>query len=222
VILIVAVKEPAPAGPAPEGRPLVRWTDLRQLGVRFWYVVAVGTVLTIARFSEAFLILRVRDAGLPTALAPLALVVMNAIYAASAYPMGALSDRVDRRVVLASGFGILIVSDVVLALGPNLWVVMSGVGLWGLHMGMTQGLLAALVVDVAPGNLRGTAFGLFHFVSGIAVLLASLLAGILWHVFGAPATFLAGALFAAIGLTGGFAIAPANGNHRRTEHRSRR
>jgi MFS family permease len=178
-------------------------------------------MLTIARFSEAFLILRVQGAGLPIALAPLALVVMNVIYAAAAYPMGALSDRVDRRVVLASGFGVLIVSDVVLALGPNLWVVMAGVGLWGLYMGMTQGLLAALVVDVAPDDLRGTAFGLFHFVSGIAVLLASLLAGILWDVFGAPATFLAGAIFTTIGLAGGFAIARAGSTHGKATHRSR-
>jgi MFS family permease len=207
LILIVAVREPAPTGHAAVRPPLVRWADLRRLGILFWSVVAVGTVLTIARFSEAFLILRVQAAGLPIALAPLALVVMNVVYAAAAYPMGALSDRVDRRLVLAGGFGALIVSDVALAIAPNLWVAMVGVGLWGLHMGMTQGLLAALVVDVAPDTLRGTAFGLFHFVSGIAMLLASLLAGILWHAFGAPATFLAGAAFTTIGLAGGFTIA---------------
>ncbi len=133
---------------------------------------------------------------------------MNVVYAASAYPMGALSDRLDRRVVIAGGFGVLIVSDCVLALAPNVWLVLLGVGLWGLHMGMTQGLFAALVADAAPANLRGTAFGLFHFISGIALLLASLIAGILWELFGAPATFLAGACLTAIGLVGGVAIAP--------------
>src|SRR5262249_49119735 len=157
-------------------------------------------VLTLARFSEAFLILRAQGAGLSPALAPLVLVIMNIVYAASAYPLGALSDRTDRKLMLASGFAILIVADVVLALAPNLPMVLLGVALWGLHMGMTQGLLAALVSDEAPANLRATSFGVFNFVSGVALLLASLIAGTLWEIVGPHATFLAGAAFTAIGL----------------------
>jgi MFS family permease len=208
-ILVVAVREPAPVESASKVPPLIRWSDLRHLGGAFSAVVVVGSVLTIARFSEAFLVLRANDAGLPIALAPLALVVMNAVYSVSAYPMGALSDRIDRRLVLIGGFGVLIGADILLAVGSRLWVVMAGTGLWGLHMGMTQGLLAALVADVAPAELRGTAFGVFHFVSGVALLFASLIAGILWEEWGAPATFLAGASFTALGLLGGLAITAA-------------
>ncbi len=207
-ILVFGVEEPVSGRSVSAARPPIRWAEIRELGALFWGVVAVGAVLTIARFSEAFLILRVQSTGVRVALIPVALVVMNVVYAASAYPMGALSDRLDRRVVIAGGFGVLIVSDCVLALAPNVWLVLLGVGLWGLHMGMTQGLFAALVADAAPANLRGTAFGLFHFISGIALLLASLIAGILWELFGAPATFLAGACLTAIGLVGGVAIAP--------------
>jgi len=210
-ILVFGVAEPRPTGRSAPVRPPIRWGELRRFGFLFWTVVAVGFVLTLARFSEAFLILRAQSAGLANALIPLALIVMNAVYAASAYPMGALSDRIDRRVVLAGGFAVLIVADLVLALAASLAGVMAGIALWGLHMGMTQGLLAALVVDVAPADLRGTAFGLFHFAGGIAVLLASLLAGVLWARYGAPATFLAGAVLTALGLAGGVAIAPRSG-----------
>jgi len=204
--LVFGVEEPAAVHRTSEARPPIRWTEARQMRGLFWGVVLVGAVLTLARFSEAFLILRVLDAGLATTLVPLALVVMNVVYAASAYPMGALSDRLDRRVVIAGGFGILIISDLVLALAPNVWIVLLGVGLWGLHMGMTQGILAALIADAVPTELRGTAFGLFHFISGISLLLASLIAGFLWQSFGPLATFLAGALFTAVGLIGGIVI----------------
>jgi MFS family permease len=162
----------------------------------------VGAILTLARFSEAFLVLRARDAGLPAALVPLVLVVMNVVYASSAYPMGVLSDRLDRRMMLAAGFVVLIFADIVLAFAPRLWVVMLGVSLWGLHMGTTQGLLAALIADTAPAAVRGTAFGLFNFVSGIALMLASLVAGLLWELVGSSATFLAGAAFTALGVIG--------------------
>lgn len=128
---------------------------------------------------------------------------MNAVYAVSAYPVGAISDRIDRRLLLAIGFGILIVSDIVLAAAPSVPWVMFGAGLWGLHMGMTQGLLAALVADTAPAEVRATSFGVFHLASGVALLLASLVAGTLWTFFGASATFLAGASAAASGLLGG-------------------
>ena len=201
-ILLFAVREPKRQVRESSERAPIHWTELHRLGGTFWGVVAVGTVLTLARFSEAFLILRAQDAGLSLALIPLVLVIMNIVYAASAYPMGALSDRVDRRLVLTAGFVVLIAADIVLATAPNLWMVMLGVGLWGLHMGMTQGLLATLVADAAAVNVRGTAFGVFHFVTGIAVLLASLIAGGLWQVLGPSATFIGGAVFTAVGLGG--------------------
>jgi MFS family permease len=206
VVLVAGVDEPAPSRPASAARLPIRRADLRRLSARFWAVVAVGFVLTLARFSEAFLLLRAEELGLAVALVPLVLVVMNVVYAVSAYPMGALSDRVDRKLLLGAGFAVLILSDVVLALAPGIAVTMLGVGLWGLHMGMTQGLLAVLVADTVPAEARGTGFGVFHLVSGVALLLASLLAGTLWTLLGAPATFLAGATLAASGLGGGFAL----------------
>jgi MFS family permease len=206
-ILVVGVREPARVQPAGEARAPIGWAELGGLGGLFWGVVAVGAVLTLARFSEAFLILRAEGAGLPLALIPLVLVVMNAVYAAAAYPMGVLSDRYDRRVVLAAGFVVLLLADLVLAAAPGIWTVMLGVGLWGLHMGMTQGLLAALVADTVPTRLRGTAFGIFNLAAGVALLLASLIAGLLWELVGPSATFIAGAAFTAIGLVGTVVLA---------------
>ena len=198
LVLLIAVREPqreASASPAP-----LALGALKTLGGGYWIVVAIGAVLTLARFSEAFLILRAQEARLSLASAPLVLVVMNIVYAASSYPLGALSDRIDRRLLLVLGFAILIVADIVLAFASNLSGVFVGVGLWGLHMGMTQGLLAALVADEAPADLRATSFGVFNFASGIALLLASLIAGALWATAGSYATFLTGAAFTAIGL----------------------
>jgi MFS family permease len=139
--------------------------------------------------------------GLSLALAPLVLVIMNIVYALSAYPLGVLSDRIDRKKMLALGFATLIAADIILAAAPNLTIVMIGIALWGLHMGMTQGLLSALVADAAPANLRATAFGVFNFASGGALLLGSLIAGFLWEQIGPSATFMAGAVFTAFGLS---------------------
>ena len=209
LVLLVAVREPPHEAPALQA-PL-KFSDLSTLGAGYWIVVAIGAVLTLARFSEAFLILRAQSAGLSLALAPIVLVIMNIVYAISAYPLGALSDQIERKLMLALGFATLIVSDVVLAIAPNLPAVLAGVALWGLHMGMTQGLLAALVADEAPAHLRATSFGVFNFVSGIALLLASIIAGTLWEMAGPYATFITGAAFTAIGLFGtaaAFAINP--------------
>ncbi len=187
-------------------RPPLRWSELAHLGAQLWGVIGVAAILTLARFSEAFLILRAQAAGLPLAGIPVVLILMNVVYAASAYPMGILSDRIDRRMVLAVGFAVLVVADVVLAFAPSLGMVLFGVALWGLHMGMTQGLLAALVADHAPADLRGSAFGVLHLTTGIAVLLASLLAGILWDWRGPQTTFLAGAILTAVGILGALAL----------------
>ena len=200
LVLVFGVRESAQK--ATESQVSLRLGDLRTIGATYWIIVSIGAVLTLARFSEAFLILRAQASGLSLALAPLVLVVMNIVYALCAYPLGALSDRIDRKHLLAIGFAVLIVADVILAVAPDLPTVMVGVAVWGLHMGMTQGLLAALVADEAPQNLRATAFGVFNFVSGIALLLASLTAGTLWDIAGPYATFMAGAVFTATGLVG--------------------
>jgi MFS family permease len=218
VVLVIGVREPMtsrqdrPAGPVDRSRPPLRVGALPRLGAlgalggTFWGVVAVGTVFTLARFSEAFLILRAEDAGLPIALAPVVLVVMNLVYAGSAYPIGALSDRVDRWTLLLGGFVALLAADLVLAVGLTPPIVLLGAALWGLHLGATQGLLAALVADAAPVAVRGTAFGLFHLTTGGAILLASLIAGILWDRAGPQATFLVGAGFTAAGLVGAVVV----------------
>jgi MFS family permease len=165
-------------------------------------IVAVGAVLTLARFSEAFLLLRAQRVGLPAAYVPLVLIVMNVVYASSAYPAGVFADRLDRRALLGVGFVVLIGSDLVLGLASRIWTVMAGVALWGLHMGLTQGLLSAMVAAAAPAALRGSAFGIFNLISGLMLLVASTIAGLLWDWFGASATFFAGAMVTAVGLAG--------------------
>ena len=198
--LMIFVKEPETVRSADKPRSPIRGADLWQLGAAYWWLVLIAAVLTLARFSEAFLVLRAQNIGLPVALVPLVMVVMNVAYAVSAYPAGHLSDRMDRRLVLAAGFGVLIGSDVVLALATGVWQLMAGVVLWGLHMGLTQGLLAALVTDTTPSPLRGTAFGVFNLASGIGMPIASFLAGWLWDQYGPQSTFYAGAGFTTVAL----------------------
>jgi MFS family permease len=202
VILLAFVDEPDRRADAVPTRVPLRSADIKTLGSAYWAVVTVGAVLTLARFSEAFLVLRASATGLAIMFVPLVLVVMNVAYAASAYPAGVWSDRAGRRVVLLAGVGVLVVADVVLAMASSMWLVMVGVFLWGLHMGLTQGLLAAMVTDTAPVSLRGTAFGAFNLVSGVAMLAASVLAGVLWDRFGPTGTFAAGAIFSLVALVG--------------------
>lgn len=199
-ILITFVQEPERKMQA--GAKRLNFADLRELRWAFWGVVVIGAVLTLARFSEAFLVLRASDMGLPLALVPLVMIVMSIAYSASSYPAGRWSDGTGRRKVLLVGIGFLLVSDVVLALASHLVMVFAGVVLWGLHMGFTQGLLAAMVTDVSPERLRGTALGLFNLVSGIVMLAASLLAGLLWDRIGPIGTFGAGAILSIIALCG--------------------
>jgi MFS family permease len=200
LLLVFGVEEPA-AGTA--GRPPVAAIgrhSARELGRAFWLVVLLGAVFTLARFSEAFLILRAQQQGLPDAFAPLVFVVMNLMYAATAYPVGKLSDRMSHFKLLGAGLVILIAADLVLALAQGLTAVAVGVVLWGLHMGVTQGLLATMVAATAPAHLRGTAFGIFNLGCGVAMLVASVLAGFLWDTLGAAVTFYAGAAFSAAAL----------------------
>jgi MFS family permease len=201
-LILFVVHEPArPAGLRKVRNPLGRH-ELAGLGAIYWWVVAVAAVFTLARFSEAFLILRAERMGLSLMFVPLVLVVLNIAYALSAYPVGVLSDGMNRIGLLIVGLVLLIAADLVLAFAPGLWGIMAGLVLWGLHMGFTQGILATLVADSAPPELRGTAFGMFNLVTGAALLTASVIAGVLWDAFGAEWTFLAGAVFAALTIAG--------------------
>ncbi len=180
--------------------PLSR-SELGHLGATYWWVVAIAAFFTLARFSEAFLVLRAQSIGLPLMLVPVVLVIMNIAYAMSAYPVGALSDRMDRETILILGL-LLLMADLVLAFVPGLIGLAVGVVLWGLHMGFTQGLLATLVADTAPEELRGTAFGMFNLITGLALLVASVIAGALWDVVGPQGTFLGGPAFTVLTLAG--------------------
>ena len=204
LVLALGVREPARHAEIATAPPLSLREALHPaaLGLAFWQVTAVAAALTLARFGEAFLVLRGQDLGLGPSFAPLVMAAMAAAYAASAYPAGALSDRLGRTRLLALGIALLIVADLVFAFGAGRAAALFGAVLWGLHMGLTQGLFAAMVADPAPAHLRGSAFGVFHLIGGILTFAASALAGALWQFFGAPAAFLGGAAFALLALLG--------------------
>lgn len=199
-ILVFCVQEPKSG--QPRARPKALFAGTGSLPSAFWVVVAIGGALTLARFSEAFLILQAQHAGMGITWAPLVMVVMAVAYALTSYPAGKLSDRVPRHILLTAGLITLIAADLVLAGVPTTAGVMTGATLWGIHMGLTQGLLATLVADAAPAHLRGTAFGVFYFNVGVLQLAASALAGLLWSQIGPASTFLAGAAFSALALGG--------------------
>src|SRR5690606_32227607 len=199
LLLVVGVREPERPRGTRRVNP-IRRESLVRLTADYWWVVGIGAVFALARVSEVFLVLRAEQGGITVAFVPLVMVAMNVVYAASAYPFGRLSDRVNRKTLLAGGLVVLIAADLVLANDDHWGSVLAGVALWGIHMGMTQGLLAAMIADTAPEDLRGTAFGFFNLVSGIAVLIASLLAGLLWDQLGAAFTFYCGAGFSALAL----------------------
>jgi MFS family permease len=198
-LLLFGVREPESPADEKAVNP-IRREHLRRLGSGYWWVVGIGALFTLARFSEAFLILRAGQGGLPIAMTPLVLIGMNVVYAISAYPFGRLSDRMRHDRLLALGLVVLIGADLLLARSSHWTWVWAGISLWGLHMGITQGLLATMVAGAAPQDLRGTAYGLFNLVAGIAMLAASALAGLLWDRYGASLTFIAGAVFSAMAL----------------------
>lgn len=205
-LLLFGVQEPAPC-------PIRTWTNpirrdnLIRLGQSYWWVVGIGSVFTLARFSEAFLVLRAQQSGMLVAFVPLVMVAMNLVYAVTAYPFGKLADTVSHSKLLVCGLLALIAADLVLATAEHWSAVLLGVGLWGLHMGMTQGLLAAMVADTAPSDLRGTAYGFFSLAAGCSMLVASTLAGFLWDGLGASVTFYAGAIFCVVAILG-ISLAP--------------
>lgn len=193
VLLVFGVQEPMHRQTETRTNP-IRMENLRRLDSAYWWVVGIGAVFTLARFSEAFLVLRAQQGGMPIALVPLVMVAMNVIYAVSAYPFGKLSDTMSHTRLLVWGLIVLIAADIVLAVNNHWGIVLLGVVLWGLHMGMTQGLLAAMIAGASPPDLRGTAYGFFNLACGMALLIASALAGIVWEEFGAPCTFYVGAM----------------------------
>ena len=201
-LLVAAVREPDTVEKSANPGNRLTLHDTKRLPLRFWLVVALGAVFTLARFSEAFLILRAQNVGLSISYVPAIMIVMNILYSLFAYPAGAAADRVSARTLLVFGLVVLVAADILLALAASPWIAFLGAGLWGIHMAFTQGLLAKLVADTAPARLRGTAFGIFNLVSGGALILASVVAGSLWSALGASATFIAGAIFAALAATG--------------------
>lgn len=210
--LAFGVEEPPQAKQA-ERKPGFDLRTASSLGGAFWQVTAVGAAMMLARFSEAFLVLKAADAGLSIAWVPLVMVVMSLVYSLSSYPAGALSDRVGRRGLLVAGLLVLVLADLVLAFGGSITSMMIGVALWGLHMGLTQGGLSSMVADTAPKPLRGTAFGIFNLASGLALLVGSVVAGLLWDWSGPSATFLAGGAFAVLTLLGLLWVKPGQPQH---------
>ena len=200
-LLLFGVREPQRQQNGKRTNP-IRRENLQRLTAPYWWVVGIGAAFTLARFSEAFLVLRAQQGGIPVALVPLVMVAMNLIYAMSAYPFGKLSDRISHTKLLAFGLVVLIAADLILAASDHWTVVLAGVALWGVHMGVTQGLLATMVADTAPADLRGTAYGVFNLMSGIAMLAASVVAGLMWDKLGAPSTFYMGAVFSILALLG--------------------
>jgi MFS family permease len=198
VALLATVHEPEHAEGAARTRAPLTMADVTQLPVRYWLVVVLGAIFTLARFSEAFLVLRAQDVGLAIGYVPIVMIVMNVVYAASAYPAGIVADRSSEWRLFIAGLAMLVAADLVLAVASSPLVAFIGAAFWGLHMGLTQGLLAKLVADAAPAELRGTAFGAFNLVGGVALLVASVIAGVLWSRFGPATTFVAGAAFAAL------------------------
>ncbi len=198
VILAIGVSEPKSG--VSSRKPGMNLPTAKLLGREFWFVALVGSMMMLARFSEAFLLIKAAEVGLPVRYIPLALVVMSLAYALTSYPVGALSDRIGRRGLLAAGLAVLLIADFMLGFGTTIGAVFAGVALWGLHMGLTQGLLAAMVADTAPTDMRGTAFGVFSLISGVVVLIASVLAGYLWDTQGSWATFMASAAFTAVAM----------------------
>lgn len=202
VLLLALFVSDAPGPGTMRPGQAVRWSDLGELPRAFWYVMAIAAVFTLARFSEAFLVLRAGNVGLRADFVPAVLVLMNLSYAVSSYPAGRYSDTLDRRWILLIGGAALAAADLFLAGAAGLTGLAAGIFLWGLHMGLSQGLLAALVADVAPVEKRGSAFGLFSLLSGLMMLAASAAAGAVWDRFGPAIVFHAGAGVAALGMMG--------------------
>jgi len=194
----LALREPEQHLAPPKKSPF--FAGFRRLNDDTKRLLKVGFLFTLARFSEAFLILKGIDIGLSEAMSPLTLAIFNLAYVALAYPAGILSDRMSPRSILMVGMAVLIAGNLVLAETSGFAGLVIGTALWGAHMALTQGIFARMIADSAPEELRATSFGAFWFVTGIAALLASLGAGWLWDRHGSSATFLTSAAIAAAAL----------------------
>jgi MFS family permease len=201
-LLIFGVREPEQVADGKSAGMPIALTDIKRLPLRYWWIVAIAAVMTLARFSEAFLVLRAQSVGMAVAWIPIVMVLMSIVYALVSYPAGVLTDRGRQGALLSGGLVALIIADLILAHAGSVGAVLAGTAVWGVHMGLTQGVLSALVAQTAPADLRGTAFGLFNLVSGVALLLASALAGWLWAVYGPTLTFYVGAIFTGLALLG--------------------
>jgi MFS family permease len=202
VALVLSIREPETQGkPSAKGPPIF-FSNAKRLDSGYWLIVVFGAVFTLARFSEAFLILRAQSVGLAIGFVPTIMIVMNLVYAASAYPAGIASDHLSRRTMLAGGLAVLVIAELMLAFAAVPCQVFTGAGLWGLHMGFTQGLFNKLVADTAPAELLGTAFGIFNLTTGLSMLVAGIIAGLFWQMIGPQATLFAGAVFAAFAAIG--------------------
>ena len=199
VLVIVGVREPERKTVRQSGNPLSLY-KFKQLGPAYWQVVAIGSIVMLARFSEAFLVLRAQQTGIPMTFVPLVMVVMNCIYAMTSYPFGKLADSTNHSTLLIIGLCVLLIADIALAVGGHWSVILAGVAFWGIHMGMSQGLLATMVACTAPEKLRGVAFGCFNLVVGVTALFSSLTAGFIWDTWGASSTFYMGASFCIISI----------------------
>lgn len=200
LLIVIGIEEPKARLRSKPARSPLSFKILNEFSGRYRWVVALGALFTMARFSEAFLVLRAAQIGLAVTWIPLAMVLMSLAYAVSAYPAGLWSDRVEKRGLLALAMAFLVLADLILATAETLPMLFVGLVLWGLHMGFSQGILAAMVADTTPAHWKGTAYGFFNFVSGVFMLLASVLAGWLWDRYGAEFTFYCGALFASLTL----------------------
>ena len=189
IVLLVAVKELPSNYDSSLPRLSIRRDDIIALPAAFWWVISIAGLLSLARFSQAFLVLKANDIGVDAAFVPMVLVVMHLVYSMAAYPFGILADRLDRRLQLGIGTVILVGADVVLASASTIWLTALGAALWGLQLGVTQGLLGATIADVAPDRLRGTAFGIYDVAIGVGTFVASAGAGVLWMAGGPSLAF---------------------------------
>ena len=194
IVLVFAVREPRQDGSAGPRRMALR--EVMRLPGIFWWLVAITALLELARCSQAFLLLKAKDVGVDAAWVPSFLILMSAVYGLTAYPCGILADHVDRKRQLCTGVAVLAGCHLTLASSHDAWTTAAGAVLWGLQMGITQGLVAATIADAAPAPLRGTAFGIYYLVDGVASFLASAGAGLLWSIGGAQLAFGAGAALA--------------------------
>jgi len=196
VIFIVGIHDVEHKYTEDEKTFIFKFKNIFKIGTEYWQIVLIGGLLNLARFSDAFLILKAYELGLPITYVPLVMVLMNCFYAVSSYPAGILSDNINRKFILIIGIVFLIIADLVLAFTDSTWMLALGVGFWGMHMAFTKGILDAMVTDTASIRLLGSAYGIFNFVCGIAVLFASIISGVLWQVYGPFYSFSVGAFLA--------------------------